>query len=703
MTRARSPDFQIARLPDSGSGHLALWPSGDLNDRLWPALARPFNRRQPPKGADAFGEWTRAVALRRKAGATLRREAARVLDRAAELARFSEAALDESIPDAAARVRIARDDPAAIREAYAHAHEVIRREIGLSLYPEQVMGALEMARGRCVEMATGEGKTVTAILPAALEGWTGRGAHVVTVNDYLARRDAKITSSAYQRLGLTVGVLQGSTLPHQRRRAYACAITYGADKEFIFDFLRDRLISPLQPRLSSLLLDQLAADGSPAAGANGGRPIDPTKPNEGWSRLVVQRELHAAIVDEADSVLIDEGITPAIIGQDLPPEATEQRFAHYRTAAKIAPTLARGRDYTVDHRLHRTTLTEAGRKRLAEHAASLPPFWAGPRRREEVICQALTAHELYKRDDDYIVKDGQIVIVDRSTGRLLEGRKWQLGLHQAVEAKEGLDITDERRTTARVSYQRFFQRYRRLSGMTGTAWEVAPELWKFYRLPVVRIPTHKPMIRQRARDRVFTDRASKFAAVADRVAELHAAGRPVLVGTRSVEASEELGRLLADRGVPCRILNAVREDEEAQIVAEAGRVGAVTVATNMAGRGTDIILDGRARELGGLVVIATERHDEPRVDRQLFGRAGRQGDPGLAEVYVSMDDQLIKRHGLAPLAALCRAAPLGLRRAAAAPLWSIAQYSAGRRSAVLRGEVAKHDAWIDMAMHHHSR
>jgi preprotein translocase subunit SecA len=344
-----------------------------------------------------------------------------------------------------------------------------------------------------------------------------------------------------------------------------------------------------------------------------------------------------------------------------------------------------------------------GRVKLSERAAGLPPFWAGPRRREELLLQALTAKELYRREDDYIVRDEKVVIVDRSTGRVLEGRQWQLGLHQAVEAKEGLSVTDARTTSSRTSYQRFFQRYRRLSGMTGTAWEVRGELWRDYRLPVVRIPTHRPVVRSRETDSRFSTETDKFSAVAARAEVLHRQGRPVLVGTRSVASSERLGSMLAERGVTCSILNATREAEEAAIVARAGKQGAVTVATNMAGRGTDILLEPETRALGGLVVLATERHDEGRVDRQLFGRAGRQGDPGLARAYVSLDDPLIVHFALKPLVWMYRVSAGGPGRVLGRLVWWQAQWTAGRRAAVLRKEAMKGDAWMDLAMHHEMR
>ncbi len=653
--------------------------------RLWPALAQPTVRPLPLKGLDGLAARLRGAVGRRRVSRQERRRALAILDARTELASFSERALDDHVETVRDLVLAHRDSIEAIDGAYTTIVEVIRRETGLTLHPAQIMGGLVMAQDKCAEMATGEGKTITAILPAALNGWMKRGVHVHTVNDYLAGRDARITGACYRRLGLKVGVLQDDSSQEDRRDAYAADITYGADKQFIFDFLRDRLVTPLRPRLvGAVLEDLLPGDGPP------------------WTTRTVQRGLYAAIVDEADSVLIDEAVTPAIIGQDVPQADSQEQ--HYRIAAEIAQQLVADRHYIVDARLHRIRLTEAGREELARRAESLPPFWAGPNRREELLVQALTAKDLYRRDEEYVVQDGKIQIVDLSTGRILQGRQWQLGVHQAVEAKEGVELSAERRTAARISYQRFFQRYRRLSGMSGTVWEVAPELWRDYALGVVRIPTHKPVIRKQPPDRVFRTTSGKLDAIVARISELHAAGRPVLVGTRTVVSSEVLAGRLAEAGVPCRVLNATREAEEAAIVAEAGFEGAVTVATNMAGRGTDIALSPAAREKGGLVVLATERNDERRVDRQLYGRSGRQGDPGRAETYVALDDRLITQCGFKPLIWLCKAAVGGIRGLLTYRLLlPQAQWVAGRKLAVRRAESAKLDAWIDVALHEESR
>ena len=660
-------------------------PPPPTRAHAWPLLHPPPERERPARGLDVLGDWITGVAARR-AGRLDHPRAARILAAARAFENHSDAALADSIAEIRAAVAVARDDPASIDRAYAVAVEAIRRETGLRLHPEQVLGALALAAGACVELSTGEGKTLTAVLPAALDGWCGRGVHVVTVNDYLARRDAETTAPAFRRLGLSVGVVHDATAPDDRRAAYRCDVTYAADKQVIFDHLRDRLLMPLRPRLAALVLDEIAPpDADPGSGS--------------WSERVVMRGLHAAIIDEADSVLIDDAVTPAIISG---PAGESGGAPHYADAAAIAGRLAPVADYVVDARARLVRLTPAGRDCLAAWSRTLPPFWSGPRRREELIVQALTAKELYRPGEDYIVKDGEVLIVDRSTGRALPGRKWQLGIHQAVEAKEGLAVSADNATLARSSYQGFFRRYRRLAGMTGTAAEVANELWASYRLPVVRVPTHRPVARTRAPDRVFAAADRKLEAAADRVAQAHALGRPVLVGTWSIASSEALADLLRARAVPCEILNATREAEEAAIIARAGLPGAVTVATNMAGRGTDIRLTEAARAAGGLLVLSTERHDEARVDRQLAGRAGRQGDPGGVECFVSLQDQLILRHGPAPLVRLVRAGgPLG--RLAAPLLWWLAQRAAGGRWATLRAESAKADAWFDMALHDLSR
>lgn len=674
--------------------------------RLWPALTTPTRSRRPVWGVDIFGERVGGWWRRRQVGRLNWKRASAIMAHAAGMRNHSEAALDDAIQTARSLTLTDRDGTETINHAYAVMYEVVRREIGLSLHPEQVLGAIALAQGCCVELATGEGKTVTAILPTALEGWTGRGVHVITVNDYLAKRDAQNTSPAYTRLGISVGVLQDSTSHENRRKAYAADVTYSADKQIIFDHLRDRLSSPLSPRLTGMILDRLTGPrGAVEAWASPGQVGETRHSRQpaqdaNWMRHVVQRGFNAAIIDEADSVLIDEAATPAIISM---PGESRELVACLEAAAKIAARWRAGEQYTSDERLRNVLLTSKGREELARAQGELPEFWSGPRRREELLVQALTAKELYKHGVDYVISDKKVMIVDRSTGRILPGRQWQLGLHQAVEAKEHLDITAPSQVAARTSYQGFFQRYRRLCGMTGTAREVSDELWRWYRLPVAQVPTHKPVARKVYPDRIFDTQESKLRAVALRVEELVKQGRPVLVGAWSVTTSETLSQLLSQRGIVHSVLNATKESEEAAIIERAGEAGAVTVATNMAGRGTDIRLSDQARAAGGLAVVATERHDEARVDRQLAGRAGRQGDPGSVEAFVSLEDTLIKQSGLLPCVALVRYSGGGLRRMFGRGLWRFSQWSASRKWCTIRGETARADSWLNMAMHHLTR
>jgi preprotein translocase subunit SecA len=615
-----------------------------------------------------------------------------ILTTAATYRNFSDAVLDDYINNARASVMMHRDRPESVDLTFAAAYEAIRREVGISLHLEQILGAIALSEGNCCEMATGEGKTITGVLPAILDGWTGRGVHIITVNDYLAKRDAHTTSAVHARMGVSVGVLQENSTTDQRRRAYAADVTYGADKQFIFDFLRDRLLEPLAPGMVGLLLDSLT-------GSTGERAVEAGVP--GWSERIVMRGRHSALIDEADSVLIDEAVTPAIISLPGQPSGLERNIT---LATSLVRDFTPGVHYRVERRLRLVDLLPAGRVLLAQRSQSLDEFWAGERRREELAQLALTARELYTLGEDYVIVEGTVQIVDRSTGRVLTGRQWQLGLHQAVEAKEGLTCTPPSRIAARCGYQSFFQGYERLCGMSGTLHEVRHELYRWYRLPVVKLPTHKPVARKRLPDRVFTTQVDKLSAAAARTRELAQRNNPVLLGAWSVNSSQRVSELLSE--TPHTLLNAMREGQEAEIVARAGNAGTVTVATNMAGRGTDIILSPAARSAGGLCVIATERHDEARVDRQLAGRAGRQGDPGLVETFVSFEDALIVQNGLAPLVWIARtlhsAAP-GLGRMAARVLWWQAQMTASSKWTAVRSQVAQAEDWIDMAMHEAKR
>ena len=649
--------------------------------------ARRTAHREPeelPRGLDAWVETLRGRWRRRGAAlAALLGDAEAVDARGAAWKDLSDARLRERLSDCRAAFR--RGGRAVTteieRDALAGVREAAERALGMRPFVEQLAGALALRRGWLAEMATGEGKTLTAVLAAILAGWTGRPCHVITVNDYLAERDAVRMGPLYRFCGVSAGHVTAPMESRERAAGYAADVTYTTSKEVVADFLRDRLqLGPLhdaQRRLLRRLLEP------------GRIPPD---------ARIVQRGLHTAIVDEADSVLIDEAVTPLIISQAVPNAELEEAC---RCASRLAAAFEIGRDYRVDPRERRIDFTRAGEERLAGLGAELPGIWRGPRRRAELIRQALNARELFERGRQYALLDGKVVIVDEFTGRLMPGRTWREGLHQAVEAKEGLPVSAPSETLARISFQRYFRLYERLSGMTGTAAEAADEFWHIYRLPVIRIPTHRPCIRIERPDEVFPNADSKWEAVTARIVELHAAGAPVLAGTRHITASEELARRLSAIGIEFNLLNAIHHKEEARIVAEAGQPGRVTIATNMAGRGTDIRLGEGVAALGGLRVVATERHEAGRIDRQLFGRCARQGDPGEAHVFVSVEDELLRRHlpsaARRALADALRAGRPGARRAALAA-FRYAQFAAQRQAYLQRREVLRQDNWIDEAL-----
>jgi preprotein translocase subunit SecA len=507
---------------------------------------------------------------------------------------------------------------------FALVRELARRHLGKRPYDVQVMGGYVMLSGMIAEMETGEGKTLTATLPACIAGLAGVPVHVITVNDYLVERDAEQMGPVYRALGLSVGMVRHGLQPAQRRAEYGCDVVYCSNKEIAFDYLRDRIAMGRMRARVRFDLEQLA---------------------RGRSRAddLVLRGLCFGIVDEADSVLVDEARTPLIISGGKGVDLLEEEV--YQTAIDLARQLEPGIDFAVDPRERCALVSKIGADRLDELAVNLGGVWRGPHRRAELVAQALAALHMFERDKDYLLADGKVQIIDEYTGRVMPDRSWQSGLHQMIEAKEGCEITGHTEPLAQISYQRMFRRYLRLAGMTGTASEVASELWNVYRLPVVRMPTHRPIQRRSLGDRVYTSAEARWGAVVERIQSLHQAGRPVLIGTRSVSASEHLSRLLDAVGLPHRVLNARQDKEEADIVAQAGRPGCITVATNMAGRGTDIKLDPESLSAGGLHVIATERHESHRIDRQLYGRCGRQGDPGSFEAIVCLEDELVKVHG----------------------------------------------------------
>lgn len=515
-------------------------------------------------------------------------------------------------------------------EAFALVREAAKRTIKQRHYDVQLVGGAAIHFKSIAEMETGEGKTLVATLPAFLNGLQGKGVHVITVNDYLAQRDAEWNMPIYQLLGMSVGCIQTGMPDGARRQAYACDVTYGTSKEFGFDFLRDEL--------KRLQLGDTHRKSFEQAFLNRGEHSESETP--------VQRTHHYAIVDEADSILIDEARTPLIIGANNQP--TQEEAAAYSGADQLAATLVRTKDFKYDPAERKAELNAAGRRKVqavAGHSSFVTLTVDGL---YEYVERALRAQIAYLKDRDYVVVNGEVVIVDEFTGRMMPGRQWQDGLHQAIQAKERLEITLETITAARVTVQDFFLRYKKLAGMTGTASADASELRRIYKVNVFKVPTNRRCCRVWVPDRIFSTENEKFQAVADKIVEWHASGVPVLVGTRSIEKSEKLSALLTAAGIEHQILNAKNHEIEAQIVAQAGQRARVTVATNMAGRGTDIKLGEGVAEVGGLHVIGTERHESRRIDRQLAGRCARQGDPGFSEFFVSLEDEIIEAYGEKP-------------------------------------------------------
>ncbi|MGK0170785.1 MAG: preprotein translocase subunit SecA [Gammaproteobacteria bacterium] len=519
-----------------------------------------------------------------------------------------------------------------IAELFCAIREAARRTLGLSHYDVQLLGGLIMLEGCIAEMQTGEGKTLTATLPAAATALAGIPVHVITVNDYLAERDAQEMEPVYGALGLSVGVIQEGMTPDERRIAYACNITYCTNKELAFDFLKDRLVLGERRKRLPVRLERLYEPNGPL-------------------HALVLRGLHFCVVDEADSVLVDEARTPLIISGE---SGEEEELEVYRTALALAGKLG-GDDFRIDPRERFVQMTGPGRDRLdtlrtqliegAQADALGMGVWKGPRRSEELVTQALSALHLFERDVHYLVRDEKVQIIDEHTGRVYEDRSWERGLHQMVEQKEGVELSARRVPLARTSYQRFFRKYIRVSGMTGTASEIAPELWSVYHLRVRSVPTHRPSRREIYPVEILASQSERWQRVVEQVRAEHTRGRPVLVGTRTVTASETISEALTQAGLVHQVLNARQDEEEAMIVARAGERGAITVATNMAGRGTDIKLADGVKGLGGLHVIMTELHDSRRIDRQLFGRAARQGDPGSCQAIVALDDEMIEAYG----------------------------------------------------------
>lgn len=589
------------------------------------AVVRPvYPERQdhPPEGwMDEFGErYLGAVTRGMRARRVLKTDLVQqVRSCEAELAGLDLPALRRAALEAGKALRRDGFRLDLVARAFAIVSSVSALVLGKRHFDVQLQGGWVLLQGMIAEMETGEGKTLTAALPTCTAALAGIAVHVITVNDYLVTRDAGITRPIYEALGLTVGVATEDQTPEERQAAYACNITYGSNKVIVFDYLRDRVTLASQNSSLRLRLEKLAGMSSRT------------------SRLLM-RGLNFAIVDEADSVLVDEARTPLIIS--APVEKGEQeRIAHQGMA--LARQLLESEDFLVQRADHKVVLTPAGRSHVARLSEGLGGVWTGVMRREEMATQALSALHLFFLDEHYLVRDGKIEIIDENTGRTMADRSWERGLHQMVEAKEGCEITAPKEPLSRISYQRFFRRYLLLSGMTGTASEVAGELGAVYGLPTVKIPTNRPCKRLTLPETVLRTEAEKWAKVVERIGQLHQSGQPLLLGTRSVAASERASQLLQEAGLAHRVLNAKQDREEADIVACAGERGRITIATNMAGRGTDIQLEDDARAAGGLHVILSERYDSKRIDRQLAGRCARQGDPGQVEYILSLEDSLM--------------------------------------------------------------
>ena len=531
-----------------------------------------------------------------------------------EMSKLSDEQLQAKTPEFRDRLKKGESLNDILPEAFAVAREGAKRVLGLYPFHVQILGGIALHYGNIAEMMTGEGKTLTATMPVYLNALEGKGVHVVTVNEYLSSRDEEEMGQLYKWLGLTVGLNLNSMSPDEKRAAYNCDVTYSTNSELGFDYLRDNMVV--------------------------------------YKEQMVQRPLNYAIIDEVDSILIDEARTPLIISGEA-----EQANSDYIRADRFVKTLTEDKsdddadddedhgDYKIDWPTKTISLTRTGIEKACQHFGLKNLYDVENQKLVHHIDQALRANYIMLKDIDYVVQDGEVLIVDSFTGRVMEGRRYSDGLHQAIEAKEGVKIQEESRTQATITYQNFFRMYKKLSGMTGTAKTEEEEFREIYNMQVITIPTNRPIARKDMPDILYPTLDSKFHAVVEEIKKRHANGQPVLVGTVAIESSERLSKMLDKAGIPHAVLNAKNHAKEAQIIMNAGQRGAVTIATNMAGRGTDIKLGPGVKELGGLAVIGTERHESRRIDNQLRGRSGRQGDPGYTRFYLSLEDDLMKRFG----------------------------------------------------------
>ena len=624
--------------------------------------------------------WAGIIAWCRQLGAGRRAVSGgfvwRVRTAEARLSKLSDNELQDCADSLANELKLGGLTQAKTVRAFALVSEMSYRILGMRHFNVQLLGGRTLLSGCIAEMETGEGKTLTATLAASTMAMSGVPVHVVTVNDFLATRDARWMGRLYRALGLSVGVVTEGMADEERRAAYACDITYCTNKQLAFDYLKDRLLMQGETRPMHMALRSMSRAGERAS-------------------VPLMRGVFYAIIDEADSVLIDEARTPLIITRRGDLTMMEEA---YIKAIDIARSLQAPRDFGLNERKWTTTLTDLGKAQVRRQTRHFGGIWSVELHREELIRQALAALHLYRRDKHYIVDDGQVRIVDEYTGRIMADRSWERGLHQMIEVKEGCELSSRQETLIRISYQKFFRRYLKLAGMTGTAREIAPELEAVYRLKTRRISTNRRSRRRDLGQKVYTTETAKWCAVVREIRKIHGHGRPVLVGTQSVADSEHLSELLLAEGLEHRVLNARQNAEEAEIIENAGNPGRITVATNMAGRGTDIVLPPEAVNAGGLHVIATGRHDARRIDRQLYGRCARQGDPGTHITYVSLEDDLVRLHlgrAAIPLKSAFRILLGRVPGVIADPLVRSAQRAAERRHSQLRQSLLRADESLE--------
>ena len=646
-------------------------------DHRWRSLSYQYTAEELPEGLNAL--WHRGAGFIKKMNSSSRgymRKAKKIIAMESEYDKMSDLRIKEKmleVREKAVRNRMTEND---LFTAFALIREASFRTLGMRHYQVQLAGALSMYHGNIAEMATGEGKTLTATLAATVAAWRGRGCHVMTSNNYLAKRDALEMEPVYKYCGLIVDYIDDEKENDERKAAYDADITYCTNKDVAADFLRDQLTLGNKKSLSSSLL----------AKTHGEHDIPCEK--------TLLRGLEFAIVDEADSVMIDDAVTPLLISGDggLSPDSDV-----FEKASEIADALEEDVDYKVKFRIRDIEILESGDEIVKKITAQWDGIWKSDYRREELIIQALEARHFFHKDKQYIIDDGKIVIVDESTGRLMADRFWRNGMHQAVEAKEGVEITSGKDTFARISFQKFFRFYNTVSGMTGTGSEAAKEFWRIYELPIVVIPQHRKNLRKFFGDKVYLNSDSRWKAVQKSIAEVHKKERPMLVGTSSIKNSEKLSELLNEIELPHEVLNARRHKEEAEIVARAGKLEAVTVATNMAGRGTDIKLTKKVKAIGGLHVIATEKFISKRIDRQLYGRCSRQGDPGTVQCFLALDDELLKKN--APLVTLlAKVCYVFMPSFLLKFVFSYAQWRAMHTAQMQRESILKSDNWLESSL-----